>query len=322
MSLTRRALLTGLSAAIVAPAVANDRWPTRPITLIVGFPPGGPVDSVSRILAEALSNVLGQKVIIENKPGATGTMAVAQVARATPDGYTLLALPSTHAATAATFRSLPYHPIDDLTLIGMTCENPVVLVTHAQHRIRNIADLFERAKSTETPLQYGTAGNGSLQHLSMELLAMQAGIRLQHIPYRGGAPAITDLLGRRIDLVLDPPTALMEHIGSGTLRALAVTSPTRFFGLPDVPTLLEFGLKNYAVTSWQGLASPAGLPLTTVTALNAAIADVTADVAVTRRLKVLGVTPRHAGAGDLKARLTADLNTWKKVVEVAHIEKI
>ncbi len=192
--------------------------------------PGGPVDTLSRILAEALSKRLGQQVIVDAKPGATGTTAAGLVARAIPDGYTLTAVPATYVATAAMYRTLPYRPIEDFSLISTTAEYPFVLVTHSEHRIQSLSDLIDLARSRSSPLQYGTPGVGSLQHLSMELFARMAKIQLQQIPYRGGAPAIADLLGKHLDLVIDPPTSLMELIQDGKLRALAVTSASRFFG--------------------------------------------------------------------------------------------
>ena len=322
MNLTRRGFFAGAAAFAAAPALAQGGWPNRPITLVVGFPPGGPADSVSRILADALSEVLGQNVLVDNRAGATGTTAAAQVARSAPDGYTLLVAPATFAATAATFKRPGYQPLDDFVMISMTCESLFVIVTHADHRIRSISDLIEIARSQETPLQYGTGGAGSIQHLAMELFASRAKVKLQHIPYRGGAPAITDLLGKRIDLVLDPPTAMIQHIRAGKLRAIAVTSPARFFDLPETPTLQEAGIADYSVTSWQGLAAPAALPAPIVNRLNEAVATILAYPNVADRLKALGMTPRRSTPDEFKARVASDIRTWVEVVQAANIELI
>lgn len=246
--LTRRVFLAGLPALSAVPARSQGTWPDRPVTLVHGFPPGGPVDTLSRILADGLSRRLGQQVIVEAKPGATGITAAGLVARGKPDGYTLMAVPATYVATAAMYRVLPYRPIEDFSFISSTAEYPFVLVTHSTSPIQTVSDLLTIARSRQTPLQYGTAGVGSLQHLSMELLAKKANIRLQHIPYRGGAPAITDLLGKRLDLVLDPPTSLIQFIDDGKLRALAVTGDSRFFGLPSVPNFDQSGFKGFSVT--------------------------------------------------------------------------
>ncbi len=236
---TRRTVVVGLSACVAVPAFAKGVWPDRPITLIHGFPPGGPVDVLSRILAEPLGSQLGQGVIVEAKPGATGTMAGGLVARAAPDGYTLMAVPGTFTGTAAMFRTLPYNPTEDFTFISSTAEYPLVLITHPDSEIRTLTDIIRVARSRTTPLQYGTAGIGSIMHLTMELFAQKADIRLEHIPYKGGMPAITDLLGKRLDMVIDPPTALVPFVNDGRLRAMAVTGPQRFFSLPDVPTMVE-----------------------------------------------------------------------------------
>lgn len=320
--ITRRTAIAGLSTILVRPAAAEQAWPNRAVTLVHGFPPGGPVDTLSRILADALSKRLGQQVVVESKPGATGTTASGIVTRASPDGYTFLAVPATHVATAAMYRRLPYHPIDDFSLISTTAEYPFVLVTYPDHPIRTMSDLIDRARSQSTPLQYGTPGTGSLQHLSLELLALRAKIRLQQIPYRGGAPAITDLLGKRLDLVVDPPTSLIEHVRSGRLRALAVTGADRFFGLPDVQTVAEAGFSGYAVSGFQGIAAPAGLPASLVKRMNGEIAAVLRDISVIAKLQQFGNTPIPSSPDQFKSRLAKDIAQWTEVVAEANIERV
>jgi tripartite-type tricarboxylate transporter receptor subunit TctC len=320
--ISRRAVLGGLSAFAVAPAFAETAWPSRPITLVVGFPAGGPLDVVSRILAQALSRRLGQQVVVENRPGATGTMAAGQIARAQPDGHTLMAIPATYAASAALFRKLPYRPVEDFSPISMTTEFPYVLVTYADHPIRTLADLFSGARSQTPSLTYGTSGVGSLQHLAAELFANMANIKLQHIPYRGGAPAITELLGKRIDLVVDQPTALVDFIRDGRFRALAITGGKRFFALPDTPTISEAGFPGYAVTGWQGLVGPAGLPTPVLNRLHTELTAVLAEPAIVAQLKTLGNDPRPTTPGEFKARLVVEIDTWTKVIAAANIEPI
>lgn len=320
--LTRRTMLAGLGASIAIPARADVAWPTRTITLVHGFPAGGPVDTASRILAEGLSTRLGQQVIVDAKPGASGTTAAAQVSRAAPDGYTLLAVPATHTGTAAMYRTLPYRAIDDFSLISTTVEYPYVLATHSEHAIRTLADVINLGRTQSAPLQYGTAGVGSLQHLSMELFAKIAKLRLQHIPYRGGAPAITDLLGKRLDLLLDPPTSLVSHIQDGKLRALAVTGKSRFFSLPDVPTIAEAGFPEFSVSAFQGIAAPAGLSSDLVKRLNREVAAVLADPLIADKFKKLGNNPKPSSPEEFKTRLAADIAQWSKLVADSNIERI
>ena len=320
--LTRRAVLGGLSALVAVPAFAETAWPARPIKLMIGFPAGGPLDVVSRIIAQALSRRLGQQVVVEGRPGASGTIAAAQVAHAQPDGYTLLSIPATYAASAALFRKLSYRPVEDFSMIGTTTQFPYVLVTYSDHPIQTMADLVSAARSKDGHLTYGTSGAGSLQHLSTELFASMANIRLQHIPYSGGAPAITELLGKRIDLVVDQPTALVDFIREGRFRALAVTSGKRFFSLPDTPTISESGFPGYAVTGWQGLVAPAGLPAAVLDRLHKELTGILTEPAVVDPLRRLGNDPYPSSPGEFKARLVADIETWTKVVAEANIEQI
>jgi len=320
--ITRRTVLAGLSACLAAPAFAKGAWPDRTITLMHGFPPGGPVDVLARILAEPIGKQLGQSVVVEPKPGATGTVAAGLVARAVPDGYTLLAIPGTYAATSAMFRNLPYNPTEDFTFISTTAEAPLVLVTYADSEFHSLADVVRVARSRGTPLQYGTAGIGSIMHLTMELFAKKANIALQHVPYKGGMPAITDLLGKRIDLVLDPPTALLRFVKDGKLRALAVTGADRFGDIPDTPTMAEAGFPGFVVTPRQGIVAPARLPGDIAGKVNRAIAAALADAGVVAKLKAIGNVPRPSSPDDYKARVVADIALWKSVIVDAHVQQI
>jgi tripartite-type tricarboxylate transporter receptor subunit TctC len=322
IKITRRVFLAGLPACAAIPAWAKDSWPERPITLIHGFPPGGPVDVLSRILADSLTRHLGQTVIVEAKPGATGTTAAGLVARAAPDGYTLMAVPGTFTGTAAIFQTLPYNPTEDFSFISSTAEYPLVLITHPDSEMRSLADVVRVARSRATPLQFGTAGIGSIMHLAMELFAQKAKIRLQHIPYKGGMPAITDLIGKRLDLVMDPPTAVVQFVKDGRLRAVAVTGAQRLFSLPDVPTLVESGFPELVVNVYQGLAAPARLPAYITAKLTRVIAAVLAEPAVIEKLQKIGNSPKPSGPEDYKARLVADIALWKSVVDGAHLARI
>ena len=312
----------GLWALVGARARANPDWPDRPITIVHGFPPGGPTDLVARLVADGLSRRLNQRVVVEGRPGASGTTAAAQIARAIADGYTLLAIPSGHTFAAATFRALPYRTIDDFSMITMFTEYPYVLATYSDHSIRSVADLINLARSRGTPLLYGTPGNGSGPHLAVELFAKTAKIALQHVPYRGSAPAVIDLIGKRLDFMMDPAAALIEFVRDGRLRALAVTGDARFFALPAVPTIAESGVPGYVVTGWQGLVAPAGLPTPIVERLNTEVVAILKEPAVVERLRALGNEPRPSTPEEFKARMAADIAKWTAVVDSSNFERI
>lgn len=322
IAVTRRAALAGLAALAAGPARAQPGWPARAITLVHGLAPGGPSDIIARIIAEGLARRLGQQVVVDARPGAGGRVAAGQIARTAPDGYTLMTIPSGHAVSAALYKNLPYRTIDDFSMISLLTEYPFVVVTHADHPIRTLADLISTAKSRPTPLLFGSAGNGSLQHLAGELLAKTVDATFQHVPYRGSAQAITDLLAKRIDFIVDSPTAELEFIRAGQVRALAVTGASRFFSLPEIPTTAEAGIPGYTFTSWQGLVAPAGLLAAVVDRLNAEIAGLLAEPAVAERIRMVGNDPSPSSPDAFRARIAADIDKWTKVVDAAKIERI
>ena len=321
-ALTRRTVLGGLSALFAVPARSEPSWPDRPIMLVHGFAAGGPTDTVARIVSEGLSRRLGQQVVVDPRPGASGTTAAGQVARAAHDGYTLIAIPGGHATAAALHRKLSYRTVDDFSMISTTSEYPFVFVTYSDHTIETMADLISTARSCQTPLLYGSPGIGSVHHLSIELLARMADIQLQHVPYRGSAQAVADLISKRIDFMIDPPTLMIEFVRDGRLRALGTTGASRFFGMPDVPTLSEAALPGYVVTSWQGLAGPAGVSPSIIERLNREVAAVLAEPAIVERLRLLGNDPKPSSPDAFRARVAADVEKWSEVVEAAHIERI
>ncbi len=319
--LTRRAAIAGgLASLLNLPARSETVWPGKPITLVHGYAPGGPTDMVARIVAEGLSRRLGQQVVVDPRSGASGTIAAAQVARAAPDGYTLIAIPGGHATTAALYRKLPYRAVEDFSMVSLTAEYPFVFVTNVDHPMRSLADLMNAAR--KRPLLYGRPGIGTVHHLSVELLAKMANVEFQHIPYRGTAQVVTDLLAGRIDFMLDAPTLVLEYIRDGRLRALGVTSSSRFFGLPEVPTISEAAVPEYVVASWQGLAGPAGVPASIVDRVNHEVAEILAEPIVAKRLRDIGNNPRSSSPAEFRTRLVADIEKWSAVVAYANIERI
>src|SRR4051794_10335514 len=243
VALTRRTMLAGLSAAaVLRPERAFAAWPERNISLIHGLTAGGGVDVSARAIAEGLSRKLGQQIVVEPKPGAAGTLAAAQMARATPDGYQLGWIPSGHAITAATYKALPYNPLDDFTFIGQAVEFPFMIVSYAGHTIRSIPDLIATAKSRSEPVLGGVPGAGTPQYLLIEYFMRLAGIKIQIVPFRGGNQALTELLGKRIDFLIDPPVALIGQIKSGALQPIGVSGGARAAPPPPGRAPPEAGL--------------------------------------------------------------------------------
>lgn len=314
---TRRDVLIGSSAALAAGvtrAVAQiPAWPQRPITLIHGFGVGGNADVIARLVAEQLSTRLGQPVVVEAKPGAGGRIAAAQVARAAPDGYTLAVLPGGHAIAAAMFDGLPYDTAEDFSFVSLLTDFPFLLVTYADHPVKSVAGLIAAAKAAAQPMIYGTAGNGTGQHLSGALFGRMADIKLQHLPFRGGALGSQELLGKHIDMLFETPTLLLELVRSGQVRALGTTGTQRFFALPDVQTIGE-AVPGYETSSWLGLAGPPKLPAEIVARLHSETSSILADAKVQDRLKALGNVAAPTSPDGFKSRVKADIAKWTRVV--------
>jgi tripartite-type tricarboxylate transporter receptor subunit TctC len=321
-NLTRRATLSGLAALAATKARADSNWPARTITIVHGFPAGGPSDAIARIIADGLSKVLGQAVIVEVRTGASGTTAAAFVARAAPDGYTLMVIPSGFATAAATFADLPYRSLDDFVTISLASEYPYVMCTNSTSGIKSVAELISAAKSRRTPLLYGTPGVGSGPHLAIELFALKTQIKVLHVPFRGSAPAVMELVGGRLDFMMDPPATLIEFVRSGKLNALAVSSAEHYFALPDVPTLAAAAVPGFDVSAWQGLIAPAGLPQPIVERLNAEVVRLLKAPATVERLHTLGNVPAPSTPEAFKKRLADDIAVWSALADQIHFEKI
>lgn len=322
--LTRRALLGGLGG-LAGLAFGNAHaadWPSRPITIIHGFPAGGPSDVVARLIADGLQKALGQPVIVEPRPGASGTSAASFVARAAPDGYTLMVIPSGFASAAATFAHLPYNSLDDFTTISLASEYPYVMCTNAGSGIKSVAELLAAARSRPAPLIYGTPGVGSGPHLAIELFALKTKIKVQHVPFRGSEPAVTELVAGRLDFMMDPPASLIGFVRSGKLNALAVSSAKHYFALPDTPTVAESGIAGFDVGAWQGLIAPAGLAAPIVRRLNTEVVRLLNEPATSERLRAFGNEPAPSTPEEFKKQLAADIATWTSLADEIHFEKI
>ena len=309
----RLAACAALLAALAPLAAAQD-YPIRPIKVIVPFSPGGAVDGPMRVIAQELGQRLGQAVTVENKPGAGATIGSETVAKAAPDGYTLLLASQTNAISGALYRSLSYNPVDDFAPISLLGREPGVLVVSPVLPVKTFAEFVEYAKARPGQLDYASSGNGSGQHLFAALLWSQTGLKLNHVPYRGSGQATTDLLGGRVPVSIPGTAGMVAHIKSGKLRALAVTGAKRSPQLPDVPTLQELGVKGYEAYVWMGLLAPKGTPPAIIAKLHDAVVEAlqsqeTKTYMATAGIEIVGSTPEEFGAF-----FRAERDLWGRVV--------
>ena len=285
-------LLLGVaSGAGLGPAFAQP-FPNRPIRLVVPFPPGGPTDIVARPLAQMLGESLKQSVIVDNRGGAGGSIGADLVAKSPPDGYTLLmGTVGTNAINGALYSKLPYDPVRDFTPITLVATAPIAVVVNPTVGIVSVKDLIAHAKSNPGKVSFGSAGNGTPGHLTGEMFATAAGVSLQHVPYKGSAPAITDLIGNQIPMMFDPLQSVIQHVRSGKLRALAISGRIRSPALPDVPTLGEAGVKDFESTAWWAVFGPANMPAEIARTLRNEIERIVRSDAFEQKLGNLGVQP-------------------------------
>ena len=307
--------------AVAAPAAAQD-YPNRSIKIVVGFPPGGGTDVAARVVAQELSQGLGQPAVIENRPGAAGTLGAAEVARSAPDGYTLLVTPGGHAIFGAIFKSLPFDTVNSFEWISTIMTIPFFVMVPAQSEFRSLKDIVAKAKAAPGTVTFGSAGPGTTHHLGIELLAGKAGVKFLHVPYRGDAPVVTALLAGEVQFALATPTLAVSNVKAGKLRALAVTTNTRATALPDVPTVEEaIDIKGFDVRSWFAMAAPAGSPKPAIERLNSEVRKAVAKPEVAARLVALGGEPSSSTPQDIHDRVARELATWTQTVDQAGIPK-
>ena len=310
-----RSGLVLLAAVMCIPAALAAGYPDKPIRLVVPFPPGGPTDMVARPLAEFLGKRLGQQIIVDNRGGAGGAIGAEAVAKAPADGYTLLmATVGTHAINATLYKKLGYDPVKDFTPISLVAAAPVALVVNPSVPVNSVADLIALAKAKPQTLNFGTAGNGTPGHLTGEMFRAATGVDIRHVPYKGSAPAVSDLLGGQIQLMFDPLQSVLPQVRAGRLKLLAVSSKLRSPAAPDVPTFAEAGLRDFEATAWWGVFGPANLPPAIATQLNEAINAVVRTEGFRALLVPQGVTV----SGDTRAEFAAfqqqELVKWGKAV--------
>ncbi|MGE4238932.1 Bug family tripartite tricarboxylate transporter substrate binding protein [Ramlibacter sp.] len=307
------------AATVHMPAAAQGGYPTKPVTLLVGYPAGGPVDTLARAIGEKLSASMGQTVVVENVPGATGMIANQRLAKSAPDGYTLMLGANPMAIQASIKKSLPYNSLRDFTPIAYVGDAPYLLVVPANSPAKTVQELVSLVRASPGKMSYGSAGAGSANHLSGEIMKKAAGLNINHIPYKGGAPAQVDVMGGHVAYIFDAFITGVKLAQGGKLRALAVTTDTRSPAAPDVPTMAESGFPGFSVQAWYGLMGPGNMPAPLVRRLNEEVNKAIALPDMQTRLASMGLQARPGTAGDFAAFFAKDIATYATVIKDAGV---
>lgn len=309
-------LVTGMGSAL-----AQADFPSKPLTMIVPFSAGGTTDILARIVGQALGQELGESIIIENKPGAGGNIGAQQAARAKADGYTLfMGTVGTHAINQSLYKKLPYDPLKDFTPLSRVATVPNLLVAHPSRPYKTVQEMIAYAKANPGDVTYGSPGSGASPHVSGALFQSMTGAELTHIPYKGSAPAVSDLLGNQIAVMFDNMPSAIQHVRSGKLRPIAVTTAKRSPELPDVPTIAEAGVPGYEATSWFGLWAPAGTPAPVLDKLHSALTKVLQDPAVVKKIADQGGEVVIDTPAEFEAFIQSEAAKWGKVVKESGAE--
>jgi len=316
----RRTLVLAAAAACVAPVFAQTAAATAPIRLIVPFTPGTGIDLIARQIAPKLSERLGRPVVVDNRAGASGNVGTEAVVRAAPDGSTLLVTVNTLVMNRALYPKLGFDPVKDLEPVSLTSWGQLLLVASKASGIRSAQDLIARAKARPGALNYGSPGNGTPHHLAMELVKSQTGVFITHIPYRGTAPAVTDLLGGQIDLMFLPIHVALQHVKAGNLLALGISSDRPHPLLPDVPPLRTLNLGDLDVDMWYGVLAPHGTPKAFTERLNQELKDILALPEVKAAFETQGMTPAHSSADEFRTLIAKDTVRWAVVIQAQAIK--
>ena len=312
--------LTFALVLLCGPGWAQNDYPTRPVKVIVPSPPGGGTDILARMLAQHFSKAFGQPFVVENKPGAGNMIGIESVARSPGDGYTLLVTASTLALNSVLYKKVPYDPVRDFAPITLAATAPNVLVVNPALPAKSLSEFIALAKAKPGALSYGTPGIGTSPHLSMELLKSMAGIDLQHVPYRGTAAAVTDVIGGQIAVMFANALTAKPHVDSGRVRALAVSGPSRIEAFPTVPTVAEAGVRGYEAMQWYGMVAPAGTPPPIIARLHAEAAKALQSDEMKEKLALDGAQPVGSSSAEFAALIRRELEKWTRVVRAAGIE--
>ena len=325
-SLSRRKLLGTGGAVLCASALPlplrAETYPTRPIRVIQGFAPGGNADTIARLVGGEMAKGLGQSVVVESQTGAGGTLAAAAVARADPDGYTMLIAPGGHSVVDALYKSLPFDPVESFQMVSTITFFPFLIVVREDSPYQNLQQLLDAARSSKESIAYGTAGPGTLHHLGGEMLMRMADVNLLHVPYRGDAASVLALLAGDVPFIISTVTGVLGSLQAGKVRVLAATGPQRWPGLPDVPTVAEQGVAGFDIRSWMAWMLPAGVPADIVERLRAETERAVQVPAVQQRLQEMGGEARASTPEEMATMVAAEVKRWTGVVEAAGIPKI
>src|SRR5262245_35140629 len=323
MKLPRRNFLHLAAGAAALPTVSRiaraQAYPSRPVRLIVGTTAGGVQDIVARLMAQWLSERFGQPFVVENRAGGAGNIGAEAVVRALPDGYTLLLITANNAINVTLFKDLKFNFVGDIAPVAGISRNPLVMEVNLSVPVKTVPQFIDYAKANQGGVNFASAGIGSTPHVSAELFNMMSGIKMIHVPYRGGAPAISDLLGGQVQVLFGNMESSIEHIRAGRLRALAVTTSTRSAALPDIPTIAEF-VPGYEASGWQGIGAPKNTPADIVNRLNEEINSGLADPKIKARLADLGGTPLVGSPADFGKLIADDTEKWARVIRAGNIK--
>jgi tripartite-type tricarboxylate transporter receptor subunit TctC len=313
------ALTVGLAINPQSAAAQGDAWPSKPITLVVTYPPGGGADAMARLIAPKLGEALGQSVVVENRPGASGQIAAQYVAKAQPDGYTIMLDASSFAVNPSLYPKLPYDSLKAFKPIGLIAAFPNVLLVNAQFLPKTVAELVGAAKASKNAVAYASSGNGSAQHLAGAMFESATGVDMLHVPYKGGGPALNDVIGGQVPVFFGNLASTLQHVQSGRLRALAVTADKRSAILPNTPTLNEAGVKGAEVYEWNAIFAPTGTPEAVVLKLSDALQKVLDNAEVKQRIASLGGDIKKGSPDSAKVFLEQQMSTWGKVIKAKGI---
>jgi tripartite-type tricarboxylate transporter receptor subunit TctC len=318
-------LIPALALAACALAAASGpsfaQYPVKPVRIIVPYPPGGTTDILARLVATRLTDKLGQTFIVENRPGAAGAIGSQAVAKSAPDGYTLvMGTVSSHGINSALYKSLPYDPVKDFAPVTNVASTPNVITVNPELPVRNLGELLKLAKEKPGKLNFGSTSQGGSPHMSAELLKMMTGADLVHVPYKGAGPMLADLIGGQVQIGFDNLPSSMSHIRSGKVRALAVTTPARWPGAPEIPTVAESGVAGYEVSGWFGLLAPAGTPKAVVDTLYKALSEILKQPDVQKQMLELGAAPVGNPPDAFGRQIAGEVEKWKKVVAATGVK--